>query len=48
MKYQDKLPREDIDLWERVILWGQDHITILNEPLIYYRIHQNQIGSRIK
>ena len=46
IRYRDDKPFEDLTLWQRVI--NNNHkITIINEDLIYYRIHDKQIGSQI-
>jgi hypothetical protein len=47
LKYRNDKPYEDISLWYR----GYENninITIVNQNLIYYRIHQSQIGSQLK
>jgi hypothetical protein len=42
LRYRDDKPYEDLSLWKRVINSGHK-ITIINENLITYRIHSNQI-----
>ena len=47
LRYREDKPFEDLTLWTRAI--NNDYkITIINEPLIEYRIHDNQIGEQNK
>ena len=47
LRYRDDKPYEDLTLWTRAIN-NNYNITIINEPLIEYRIHDNQIGEQNK
>jgi hypothetical protein len=44
LKYRNDKPYEDLSLWYRAFK-NNINITIINQVLIYYRIHNNQIGS---
>ena len=44
MRYRDDKPFEDLTFWQRIVNVNF-LITIIDEDLIYYRIHSNQIGS---
>jgi hypothetical protein len=41
----NKTPAEDMDLWKRSINKGYKFY-IINEVLLYYRIHQNQVSKK--
>lgn len=45
LRYRDDKPYEDLSLWQRGLT---TNITIITENLIYYRIHNNQIGEQNK
>lgn len=47
LRYRDDKPYEDLTLWTRAVN-NNYNITIINEPLIEYRIHDNQIGEQNK
>ena len=47
LRYRDDKPYEDMTLWKRAIN-NNIPITIINKPLIQYRIHENQIGEQNK
>jgi len=47
LKYRNDKPYEDISFWYRAFE-NNINITIINRNLIYYRIHQSQIGSQLK
>jgi histo-blood group ABO system transferase len=47
LRYRNDKPFEDLTLWTRAIN-NKIPITIINEPLISYRIHDNQIGEQNK
>ena len=47
LRYRDDKPFEDLSLWKRAIN-NNFNITIINENLINYRIHENQIGEQYK
>ena len=44
LRYRDDKPFEDLSLWQRAVD-SFNNITIINKSLIYYRIHENQIGE---
>jgi hypothetical protein len=44
LRYRDDKPFEDLTFWNRIVNVNIP-ITIIDEDLIYYRIHDNQIGS---
>jgi hypothetical protein len=44
LRYRDDKPFEDMTLWKRAVE-NNIQITIINDDLITYRLHQNQIGS---
>jgi hypothetical protein len=44
LRYRDDKPFEDLTFWNRIVNVNIP-ITIINENLIHYRIHANQIGS---
>jgi histo-blood group ABO system transferase len=44
-RYRDDKPFEDLSLWQRSI---ESNITIIPESLIFYRLHENQIGEQSK
>lgn len=47
LRYRDDKPYEDLTLWTRAV--DNDYqIAIINEPLIEYRLHANQIGEQKK
>jgi len=45
LKYRDDKPYEDLSLWIRAVN-NNIKIGIVNKYLIYYRIHENQIGTQ--
>jgi hypothetical protein len=45
LNYRDDKPYEDLSLWIRAIN-NNIKISIVNKYLIYYRIHENQIGTK--
>ena len=47
LRYRDDKPFEDLTLWKRSIN-SNINMTIINEPLINYRLHENQIGEQSK
>ncbi len=47
LRYRDDKPFEDLTLWKRAIN-SNINMTIINEPLINYRLHENQIGEQSK
>ena len=47
LKYRNDKPYEDLSLWYRAFE-NNINITIINQNLIYYRIHNSQIGSQLK
>jgi hypothetical protein len=47
LKYRNDKPYEDLSLWYRAFE-NNLKITVINKNLIYYRIHNNQIGSQLK
>ena len=47
LRYRADKPYEDISLWYRAIL-KNIQIGIVNKHLIFYRIHENQIGEKNK
>lgn len=47
LRYRDDKPYEDLTLWKRAIN-NNINMTIINEPLICYRLHENQIGEQNK
>lgn len=47
LKYRDDKPFEDLTLWKRAVN-NNIKIGILNRNLVYYRIHESQIGSQKK
>jgi hypothetical protein len=47
LRYRDDKPFEDLTLWKRAIN-NNINMTIINEPLINYRLHENQIGEQSK
>jgi len=47
LRYRNDKPFEDLSLWKRAIN-NNFNITIINENLINYRIHSNQIGEQYK
>jgi hypothetical protein len=47
LRYRDDKPFEDLSLWQRSVKYF-DNITIINKSLIYYRLHENQIGEQNK
>ena len=47
LKYRNDKPYEDLSLWYRAFE-NNINITIINQNLIYYRIHGSQIGSQLK
>jgi hypothetical protein len=46
LRYRYDKPYEDLSLWYRAIQ-NNIHISIINDNLIYYRIHDSQIGSQL-
>ena len=48
LKYRDELPHEDLALWYHVVKESRLHMAVINQNLVYYRIHNNQIGSVMK
>lgn len=44
LRYRDDKPFEDLTFWQRIVNVNL-LITIIDEDLIHYRIHSNQIGS---
>lgn len=47
LKYRDDKPFEDLTLWKRAVN-NNLKIGILNRNMVYYRIHESQIGSQKK
>ena len=47
LRYRDDKPFEDLSLWQRATNI-HDNITIINQPLIEYRLHDNSIGEQQK
>lgn len=47
LRYRDDKPYEDLSLWQRAVN-NDVKITIINNRLIDYRIHKNQIGTKNK
>ena len=47
LKYRYDKPYEDLGLWYRAFE-NNINITIINQNLIYYRLHKSQIGSQLK
>lgn len=47
LRYRNDKPYEDLSLWRRAVE-NNHKIGVVNKNLIYYRIHQNQIGSKNK
>lgn len=47
LRYRSDKPYEDLSLWYRA-LNNNIPISIINKNLVYYRIHNNQIGSQKK
>jgi hypothetical protein len=45
LRYRDDKPFEDLTFWQRVVSGGH-LITIIDEDLVFYRIHENQIGTQ--
>lgn len=45
LRYMNNKPYEDLILWQRAALSKKIKIKIIQKPLIYYRIHYNQICS---
>lgn len=47
LRYRDEKPFEDFSLWKRTCE-NNIPINIINKNLIFYRIHENQIGTKSK
>ena len=47
LKYRNDKPYEDLGLWYRAFD-NNINITIVNQNLIYYRLHNSQIGTKLK
>ena len=44
LRYRNDLPFEDLSLWYRAVI-NDIPISIVNKHLLFYRLHNNQIGS---